>query len=140
MAVPPMPVEQPPATPLHAALPAASEIRMISASMPSSFRNPRFCARGKVINWPANPVIEILILSAALTEEWTRKNVNKAQAILFICNVCRARSSLASVQPVDKAIVIQLLHEAGVREIFGLCRARFGIFLAQLQKNFFNPI
>ena len=52
----------------------------------------------------------------------------------------KRQSSLAFVQPVDEATFIQLSHEARVGKIFRLCAASFGILLAQLQKNFLDPI
>src|SRR5581483_4598526 len=59
-----MPVEESTSPLASAARPAAAEMRMISASMPSSLRKPLFCANGNVMNCPANPVMLIRILSA----------------------------------------------------------------------------
>ena len=48
---------------------------------------------------------------------------------------CQTHSPLL-VQPVDKIVVVELVDQTHVGEIFGLCITRLEVFLANLGKNF----
>ena len=85
---------------------------MISASNPSSFRNPLLCAKGKV-KVPAQVRKLILILSAAWAEVRRRKTVSKPTRSFSI-----GLSSLISlVKVLDETAFVQLFNEAHISKV-----------------------
>src|SRR2546422_4178537 len=109
----PKPVKQSVSPLLRATFATGPEIVMTSASKPSSFRNPLFCAKC-MVKCAASPGVLILIFSAAQTEAWRRKLVSNATKVFF--NFCSSQSAIQNRKLFHPQLPLRLSNKREIRD------------------------